>query len=267
MTFSISVSIMSFTERSVDVAELTTADVEYKIASSREERAAAFRLVYDAYLKSGLVEPNYHQMRVTPYHLQADTEVFIAVLQGKVIFTVSLILDGVLGLPMESVYDLEIASRRRQGVFTAEVSCMADRREQFRGFFPVFLKVCRLMVQYARTRALDELLVAVHPRHARFYQRFMDFRAISGVRSYPIVQNHPAVALGLDFARIARERPENYDTFFGQPLPAEQLRAQPITAADCDFFRPMVESDFSLAPIGFGHSSENRAAGEGVYVA
>ena len=75
---------MSFIERSVGIAGGTTANVEYKIANSREERAAAFRLVYDAYLKGGLGEPNPHQMRVTPYHLLPGTEVFIAVLEGKV---------------------------------------------------------------------------------------------------------------------------------------------------------------------------------------
>ena len=45
------------------------------------------------------------------------------------------------------------------------------------------------------------------------------------------------------------------------------LRARPITAAECDFFRPMVESGFALAPIGFVDSSQDRGAAEGVYVA
>ncbi|NQU23094.1 MAG: hypothetical protein HQ567_17590 [Candidatus Nealsonbacteria bacterium] len=258
---------MSFTERSVEGCEGTTADVTYKIASSREERAAAFRLVYDSYLKGGLGEANSHRMRVTPYHLLPSTEVFIAVLEGEVIFTASLILDGVLGLPMESVYGPEVASRRVHNRHMAEVSCMADRRGQFQGFFPVFLKTCRLLVQYARTHYLDELLAAVHPRHANFYRRYMDFQKFGGVRSYPAVKNLPAVALELDFARIDRERPENYDTFFGEPLPAQQLLAQPITAAECNFFRPMVEASYTLAPIELDDFPEAHDGAEGVYVA
>jgi hypothetical protein len=226
----------------------TTANITYQIAATREERAAAFRLVYKSYLRAGLNEPNRHEMRVTPYHLLPTTEVFIAVLRGEVISTVSLVVDGELGLPLESVYGQAVALRRQRRLLLGEVSCLADRRAQFRRFFPVFLRLCRLMVQYARRQGLDELLVAVHPKHARFYQRFMSFELIGEETFYPAVRNHPAVALSLDFARIDRERPENYDTFFGQPLPEEQLQPRPITKAQCDYFRPMVDPGLRFLP-------------------
>jgi hypothetical protein len=230
--------------------EQTTADIDYKIAATRDERVAAFRLVYKSYLRAGLGEPIAHEMRVTPYHLLPTTEVFVAVLRGEVISTVSLVADGELGLPMETVYGREVAVHRDRGLFVGEVSCLADRRGHFRSFFPVFLKLSRLMVQYARRQGLDELLVAVHPKHARFYRRFMDFELIGEETAYPAVRNRPAVALHLDFDRIDRERPANYDTFFGQPLPDELLEPQPITLADCDHFRPMVDSSFDFAPLG-----------------
>ena len=236
-------------QQEIDQTRGTTANIIYKIAATRDERAAAFRLVYRSYLRARLGEPNTHEMRVTPYHLLPTTEVFIALYQGEAIFTVSLVADGELGLPMESVYAEEVARRRERGLLVGEVSCLADRRSQFRRFFPVFLRLSRLMVQYARRQDLDELLVAVHPKHARFYQRFMDFELIGGKTSYPAVRNHPAVALCLDFARIDRERPENYDTFFGQPLPDEQLQPRPITKAQRDYFRPMVDPTFGLAPL------------------
>ena len=46
---------------------------------------------------------------VTPYHLLPTTEIFIAEYQGEVIFTMSLVIDGDLGVPMEHVYGDEIA--------------------------------------------------------------------------------------------------------------------------------------------------------------
>lgn len=241
---------MLSTEPDADVSRQTTAEIDYKIASTRDERAAAFRLVYKTYLQAGLGVPNPHEMRVTPYHLLPATEVFIAACRGETIFTVSLIADGELGLPMESVYGPEVALRREQGLFFGEVSCLADRRSQLRGFFPVFLRLSRLMVQYARRQGLDELLVAVHPRHERFYRRCLAFEPMGEERSYPAVRNRPAVALCLNFARIDRVRPQMYDTFFGESLPEEQLEPQPITAAQCDFFRPMLDPSFDLAPLG-----------------
>jgi hypothetical protein len=233
----------------LDLSKKTTADVEYRVAATREERASAFRLVYHSYLESGLGEPNAYGMRVTPYHLLPTTEVFIATLKGTTVFTVSLIMDGRRGLPMESVYAEEVAARRERGLFVAEVSCLADRRSQFHGFFPVFVRLSRLMVQYARRRGVDELLVAVHPRHAPFYHRYMDFRVIGGQTAYPTVRNHPAVALGLNFDRIDRELPRSYDTFFGLPIPEEQLQPQPISRADREYFRRMIDPSFTPAPL------------------
>jgi len=234
----------------LELSARTTADIEYRIAATREERASAFRLVYKSYLEAGLGEPNAYRMRVTPYHLLPTTDVFVATLDGVAVFTVSLIIDGRLGLPMESVYPDEVTTRRERGVLLGEVSCLADRRSQFRGFFPVFLRLSRVMVQYARRRGVEELLVAVHPKHARFYRRYMDFRTIGGQTAYPTVRNHPAVALSLNFDRIDRERPKAYDTFFGLPIPEEQLEPQPMSRADREYFRPMIDPRFTPAPLG-----------------
>jgi len=251
---------MLTTEPGTEVDSLTTDDVECKIASTREERAAAFRLVYEAYLRAGLGEPNPYRARVTPYHLLPTTEVFVATCRGDVIFTLSLIGDGELGLPMESVYGAEVAARRAQGLYLGEVSCLADRRSQMRGFFPVFLRLSRMVVQYARQQGMDELLVAVHPKHARFYQRAMAFVPIGQQKAYPSVRNHPAVALELDFARIDLERPANYDAFFGQPLPSELLQSHPIPADQREYFLPMIDYRFVLSELGstdcFSRSAE-----------
>ena len=234
----------------LDLSERTTADIECSIAATREQRASAFRLVYKSYLEAGLGEPNVYRMRVTPYHLLPTTEVFVATLDGAAAFTVSLVIDGQLGLPMESVYADEVAVRRERGLLLGEVSCLADRRSQFRGFFPVFLRLSRLMVQHARRRGVEELLVAVHPKHARFYRRYMDFRVIGEQTAYPTVRNHPAVALSLNFDRVDRERPQAYETFFGLPIPEEQLEPQPMPRADRDYFRRMVDPSFTPAPLG-----------------
>ena len=39
-----------------------------KIASNPYEVKSALRLVYHSYLRSGLIGPNLHGIRVTPYH-------------------------------------------------------------------------------------------------------------------------------------------------------------------------------------------------------
>ncbi|MFC2176272.1 long-chain N-acyl amino acid synthase [Bacteroidota bacterium] len=239
---------MSITEGVIDLTR-TSEDIEYRIATCREEREAAFRLVYRSYLEAGLGQPNRYQMRVTPYHLLQSTEVFVAVLRGETIFTVSLISDGQLGLPMENVYDQEVRQRREQGLRVGEVSCLADRRSKYRKCFPVFLRLCRLTAQYAWHQGLDQLLVAVHPRHARFYQRFMDFQRIGPERSYPSVQNRPAIALSLDLVRLRQEAGKGYETLFNPAIPDEQLARAEFAPWEYEYFRPMIDPSFDCAPL------------------
>jgi hypothetical protein len=240
-----------------------TADIQYRIASTRQEREAAFRLVYHSYLQAGLGERNRHNMRVTPYHLLESTEMFIAERQGNILFTMSLIMDSKdLGMPLEKVYADEVEQLRQTGRELGEVSCLAgcSNFRKMREFFPVFVGTCRLMVQYARHCGLHAILAAVHPTHARFYRRFMDFRVLGGERAYPTVRNNPAVALWLEFDRIDQELPASYEIFFGSQIPRRDLQPQPLSWLDCEYFKPMIDPNFKCAPLGDSDEYEEAAA-------
>lgn len=244
----------------------TTGDISYRIAATRQEREAAFRLVYASYLRSGIGERNRYCMRVTPYHLLPTTATFVAECRGEVVFTMSLVADGALGVPMENVYGEEVADMRRRGLRIGEVSCLADRRASMVRFFPVFLRTSRLLVQYAHREGLDGLVIAVHPKHARFYRRYFDFRLIGGQKDYPCVRNRPAVALWMEFARLARERSGSYLALLADEFADEELRPQPISEAECDYFRPMIDPAFQCAPIGDAEEEETPAVHAGELV-
>jgi hypothetical protein len=224
--------------------------VSYKVASSPDERAEAFGLVYKAYLRAGLIDENPFEMRVTPHHLLPTTDVFLAQVRGVVISTVSLVADGELGLPMESIYRDELAELRGRGGRLAEVTSLADRRRYLSRTLPVFVSLMRLLGQSARKRGIDRLLVAVHPRHAKFYQRFLKFEALGGQRSYPLVRNNPAVALTLDFERLDRTRPLGYEVFFGDAIADEQLRPWPMCDAERQRFEAVAAYGMGFTPVG-----------------
>jgi hypothetical protein len=212
------------------------ADVKIKVAVSRSERQAAFELVYRSYLRSGLCGENEHGLRCTHYQLLPTTDIIIAQLRGQAISTMSLVRDSEFGLPLEQVYPAEVAARRAAGQRLAEVSCLADRRQDPARFFGLFREMGRLMAQLGRRTGVDELLVAVHPRHAPLYRRYMAFVPLGDRREYPTVQGNPALALTLNFARAQRESVRSWQEFFGEPLPDEVLRTCPITVADREYF-------------------------------
>lgn len=215
--------------------------IDYRIASSRSEREAAFRLLYRAYRQADLMCPNRHGFRVTKYHLLPTTNVFIARYGCNVISTMTLVEDGELGLPLEETYRQEIEALRRRGVYLAEVTSQADRRKDFHRYLPVFLRLCRLMVQFARGQRVARLLIASHPRHARFYETYLGCEPMGPPRSRPGAQHQPTVGMCLDLERIEAERLACYEAFFGEPIPEQQLLPQPMPAREQAYFRHFVE--------------------------
>ena len=161
----------------------------------------------------------------------------------------TLIGDGELGLPMESIYLDEVNAARTQGLYVGEVSALAVDNVEFRCFLPIFVNLTALMAQHARWYGMDQFLIATHPKHARFYQRFMGFEQLGPAREYPNVCNAPAVAYCLDFARIDRERPACYDQFFGTPLPRHQLKPQLMSEVEREEFAPVAEFADECFPV------------------
>ena len=209
--------------------------VTYKLAERPDEFRSAFHLVYRNYLQTGLIRPNPHRLRVTPWHLLPTTEVFVGLDGDDVICTASLVTDGELGIPMESIFPEEIEARRLMGLRFAEVSCLADRRGSTQHSFPILKRLFELIAQSSRRRGIDILLIAVHPHHGRFYERFLGFEPIGVTKNYDAVCDHPAVPLELDFLRLPIHHPRAYRTLFENSFPDEILdhksRTGPIPAA------------------------------------
>ena len=212
--------------------------VTYKVAECRREREAAFRLVYDAYREAGLIPENPQRLRVTEYHLLPTTAVFLAIHEGQPIYTVSLVPDDTLGVPLDSLYHDEVEAMRAQGLYPAEVSCLAGRRKLFerREQFNIFVNLMGLMVQYARQNFVDRLLVAVHPRHAKFYQHFFGFEVFGELKSYAAVQGNPAVGCVHDFAKTDVTGYPLRDKVYGVTYASWELVGQPISSAECNYF-------------------------------
>jgi hypothetical protein len=216
-------------------------EITIKVAASREERCGAFQLAYNSYCRAGLCDERPEGLRVTPYQLLPTTDIIIAELRGEVISTLSLVRDGELGLPLESIYPDEVRRRRAAGLKLAEVSCLADRRKDPARFFGLFCELAQIMIQMADRDGVDQLLIAVHPRHARIYRRAMAFKQVGETRDYEAVKGNPAVLLCLDLADVKAHQPETWQRFAGEPLPAEVIEPRPINAFDRRHFEQVAQ--------------------------
>ncbi len=203
-------------------AETVAGQITLSLARSRMELEEAFALLYRSYLRAGLDVPNASEMRLTPYHLLSTTEVFQAKLSGVTISTASLMLNGPLGLPADSIYGNEIQELQERGLRVAEVGCFADRRASPVRFIQMFRQLSTLIAQAAAFRGCNGLIAATHPRHARFYIRNLGFEQFGEIRDCPYAEGNPAVALLLDFEK--QKGTEVHEHLFGKKYTPRELK-------------------------------------------
>lgn len=196
-------------------------------AASRDELEQAYRLVYGSYLSRGYIEPDASGMRLTLFNMLPDAVTFVAVCKGLVIATVSLIPDTTAGLPMEEIYGDELQQLRAEGRHLSEVTMLADRRAHVRRTFPMLLALMKLVFDYAQlSLKANDLCITINPRHKEYYERYLLFQELGGLRSYPSVRNNPAIARRLDLDTVLERCKGNerlLKTFYKKRTPRKAL--------------------------------------------
>lgn len=224
--------------------------VTYRLASTIEEWISALRLVYQSYLQAGLISPNRYMLRVTPYHLLPSTDVFIACEGPRVLLTMTLVRDGVLGIPAEAVYREEIAAVRQERRVFGEVACLAAAELGNAAALNHFIGLVRFVTQYARfTEHLDDVFIVVHPRHALFYEKVLGFQQVGSLKQYSSAPNRPAVLLRLDINTLEERHPRGYQILFGTRFAAEELWPTRLPPEHRRILEPFVDKRFVPMPL------------------
>src|SRR4051794_40333126 len=99
-------------------------EVNAELAASAAEYFDAFRCLHECYVRRGLIRKQAAQLRLTRHHLLPDTAVLLARRQGQILGTLSLVVNGPLGLPMHAVYWDEINALVASGARVAEATSL-----------------------------------------------------------------------------------------------------------------------------------------------
>lgn len=240
-----------------DVAEVqaeTKQDLwAMKVSEHQSEREAAFRLLHQAYYRAGLTGDEACGMRVLKHHMSDQTDVMVAKRNGEVVFTMSLVRDAEYGMPLESLFTEEVQAMRAQGIRLAEVSSLASDNslESKTEQFALLVKMISLTLQAARRRGVQRLLLAVHPRHARVYQRLFGCVICSEVREYAAVEGNPAVLCMHDFAELDQKRYPLYEQVYNPQYDPWQLDGAKMSEAEKWYFGQAV-ADHRSAMVALG---------------
>jgi len=206
----------------IDCDPAPTDRLVLKIADTREELEACFRLLHDAYVSSGLMQPQPSGMRVTIYHALPTTTTLCAKYDGEVVGTLSLIRESVLGFPLQRIFDLS-ALREKKGNI-AEASALAIARPFRQTGGRILFPLMKFMYEYCTTFFdTRHLVIAVNPGHIEMYESLLFFQRLSQnvVENYDFVNGAPAVGATLDLDTAS----EIFRQHYGSKPPKRNLHA------------------------------------------
>lgn len=176
----------------------TSRPITISLANTHDHLRAAYSLVHDKYVKQGYQAPNSSGVRFLPHFGLPTSHTVVAHVGDKIVGTMTIVTDGLLGLPLEREYPLAISALRSQKRRLAEICCLATR-----GRGPLELPVL-LRLMYAaydlclRQLGVTDLCVAVTTEHQSFYSKILQFEHIGEATQYSSCNNVAAVAMQLN---------------------------------------------------------------------
>ncbi|MDX9788394.1 MAG: hypothetical protein RBT11_16570 [Desulfobacterales bacterium] len=172
---------------------------QFKIADKKEELECASRLVHDKYVRKGYMTPTESGLRLSLRNALPETTTFIGVKNQVVASTLTLFQDSEMGLPMDAIYKPELDQLRSQGRKIAEVGSLASHICVAKSDQTVLMHGNKIMHSYSRDYlGVDDLVVAINPKHQWFYQHILLFEQIGELKAYDYVKKAPAVAYRLN---------------------------------------------------------------------
>ena len=241
-----------------------------RIAESRADLEACFRLLHDSYVRQGYMTPDPSGMRLSIHHALPTTSTLCALFDGKVVGTISLIRESALGFPLQRIFDLTSVRARHGNI--AEVSALAIHPD-FAGIDgPVLLPLLKFLYEYCTTLFdTRHLVIAVHPRHIETYEALLFFRRLAAgvVPAYDFVNGAPAVGARLDLKHAPEilrkhygERPLRrnlHHYFVAMRLPnIEMPRRRYYTTNDPVMTPALIDYFFNRKTTVFAHLSERK---------
>ena len=191
-----------------------------QVADRLEDVTGAWRLVYQTYCRTELIDPNPYGIYTVPQAVWSESAVFCGKVEGVIAYTMTAYHDGPQGLPLDAVYPDELNQLRRDGRSLLEVVLVADSRREITRQLRTLLELMRYATYFGLHGGSRDAVVGVHPRHAPFYQRLLGFQPLGAVREHPGVKGAAVTLLHLDWNRLTTgaSPPSAIATFMAQPL-------------------------------------------------
>ena|SRR5687767_6092198 len=179
-----------------------------------DELQQVYRLTHECYVSNGFAESHRTGLVVHYPHYDhiPETTILIAILEGKIVGSVSYTIDGPSGFTLDEDFRPECDSIREEGKRVGVVwRLVVDKsvRSNRAVVSDLIDGVIKLAVEYD----VPTVLFAVNPRHENVYKRMLRMEVVERRQATEGLTNAPAVLLRGDRDTILRinERPNLVD--------------------------------------------------------
>lgn len=148
-------------------------NISFKIADTKELLLQSYQLVYKRYVDVGFCRRNESQIYFGFHDLLIDTRTFVAEIDGKVIATLSVIIDNSAGLPSDHLFINEVNHIRESHKKIAEISRFAVNQDYKKYSVMIFQYLFQLLYHsYVISSNVTDCIIMVEPRHCKVYKKF-----------------------------------------------------------------------------------------------
>lgn len=185
-------------------------DHSFHMVRTDEERSTVLELIRDVYIQKGYIRSE-DNSSIGAYLSLDATRTFYACVEDTIVGTLSVVPDGPSGLPMDSIFKDELDRKRGEGLSMAEVCQFAIDKERVHDkidplqFSTLDVSISTgligVVLYYGLYKKFDRYVLAVNPKHSVFYKSIGCVQ-MGGERSYPSVNNAPAIAYTLNLSEI-----------------------------------------------------------------
>ena len=172
---------------------MSKAAITYKVATSLAEVTAAWNVVYRQYLGTDLIAPNPYNIFTFPEYISRKSVIILGQENNKAICSLSGVLDGEAGLPLDRQYKAELDELRKSGSRLLEIGLLADIRPTNN-----LKSIVELMSAVAKFGVFSnhmDIVIGVHPRRAEFFKRIFGCEIIGDIKGYENLNVAPVVLL------------------------------------------------------------------------
>jgi hypothetical protein len=181
---------------------------KYEIANTVNEVSAALDLVSRIYVAAGYFKAG--ETNSFGHHVNGtNSRTMTAHVHSKLFATISLVLDGQQGVPMDQLYKEELDGLRTRGRIAEMTQYAVDHtvlESAISSTNPITrmtasLPLLKLALNEALSHQVEYVCIAINPKHVSFYDR-LGFQKIGELKVYPSVNNAPAEAYALTLKDI-----------------------------------------------------------------